>query len=60
MVEEADKYKKALKVLGKELSTAAKEDTIHRILVFSETKKGCDEVTASVTYATSDATIYSI
>ena len=35
---------KALKVLGKELSIAAKEGTIHRILVFSETKKGCDEV----------------
>ena len=35
---------KALKVLGKELSVAAKEGTIHRILVFSETKKGCDEV----------------
>ncbi len=33
-----------LKVLDKELREAAKTEATHRILVFSETKKGCDEV----------------
>lgn len=47
IVDEADKYKRALKVLGKELSAAAKDGSTHRILVFSETKKGVDEVRTS-------------
>ena len=34
-------------MLGKELSAAAKDGSTHRILVFSETKKGVDEVGTS-------------
>ncbi|GAX72837.1 hypothetical protein CEUSTIGMA_g292.t1 [Chlamydomonas eustigma] len=45
VIEEADKYPRALKVLGREMTAAAKANATHRILVFAETKKGCDDLT---------------
>mmetsp|Transcript_3036 Transcript_3036/g.6588 ORF Transcript_3036/g.6588 Transcript_3036/m.6588 type:complete len:532 (+) Transcript_3036:85-1680(+) len=45
VVSEHEKYPRMLKLLEKEMSNAAKEHHVHRILISTETKKGCDELT---------------
>ncbi len=46
VVADADKYPKMVKILGRELAAAAKlsPTATHRMLIFCETKKGCDLV----------------